>query len=276
MLATGAQNASVRARRTSGSRGSLVVVIRRGRIRSRPGLDGQQGQHRRVAHEGDRLVGVEPGHDLVDRLGHREQGHVDHRVGEGLGHGAGHVAGVAGPDHGDGHGAVGQLGGDLPVPDGGPKEPGVGLGPLPPAVGEDPPAAGGTARGHGVEPVEQVGVGLEPGQVALDPVEAEPAVGDHPVPVGHQVVLGHRGQAGQVGLLEPVGVDPGQPLAVPGRGRLGHPEQVAQAVPPLPAQPVGRPAQPLDVLGHEGHQGGQVPLPEVLVLGHRRLPSSPR
>jgi hypothetical protein len=36
MLATGAQNASVRARRTSGSRGSLVLVIRRGRIRSRP------------------------------------------------------------------------------------------------------------------------------------------------------------------------------------------------------------------------------------------------
>ena len=36
MLATGAQNVSVRARRTSGRRGSLVVVIRRGRIRSRP------------------------------------------------------------------------------------------------------------------------------------------------------------------------------------------------------------------------------------------------
>ena len=36
MLATGAQNASVRARRTSGRSGSLVVVIRLGRIRSRP------------------------------------------------------------------------------------------------------------------------------------------------------------------------------------------------------------------------------------------------
>ena len=36
MLATGAQNASVRVRRTSDRRGSLVVVIRRGRIRSRP------------------------------------------------------------------------------------------------------------------------------------------------------------------------------------------------------------------------------------------------
>ena len=36
MLATGAQNDSVSARRTSGSRGSLVVVIRLGRIRSRP------------------------------------------------------------------------------------------------------------------------------------------------------------------------------------------------------------------------------------------------
>jgi hypothetical protein len=91
-----------------------------------------------------------------------------------------------------------------------------------------------------VEPVEQVGVALQPGRVALDQVEGEPAVGDHLVPVGHQVVLGHRGQPGQVGLLEAVGVDPGQPLAVPGRGRPGHPEQVAQAVPPLLAQPVGR------------------------------------
>jgi len=36
MLATGAQKAAVRARRTSGSRGSLVVVTRLGRIRSRP------------------------------------------------------------------------------------------------------------------------------------------------------------------------------------------------------------------------------------------------
>ena len=36
MLATGALNASVRAWRTSGRSGSLVVVIRLGRIRSRP------------------------------------------------------------------------------------------------------------------------------------------------------------------------------------------------------------------------------------------------
>jgi hypothetical protein len=36
MLATGAQNASAKAWRTSGSRGSLVVVIRLGWIRSRP------------------------------------------------------------------------------------------------------------------------------------------------------------------------------------------------------------------------------------------------
>jgi hypothetical protein len=123
-----------------------------------------------------------------------------------------------------------------------------------------------------VELIEQVGVGLHPGQVALDQLQGEPPVGDHPVPVGHQVVLGHRGQAGQVGLLEAVRVDPGEPVAVPWRGRLGHLEQVAQPVPALLAQPVGRPAQPLDVLGHEGRQVGHVPLPEVLVLGHRRLP----
>jgi hypothetical protein len=62
-----------------------------------------------VAHEGQRLPGVEPGHDLVDRLGHRESGHVGHRAGEGLGQGAGHVDGVAGPDHGEPHGDGGQL-----------------------------------------------------------------------------------------------------------------------------------------------------------------------
>jgi DNA-binding PadR family transcriptional regulator len=100
-----------------------------------------------------------------------------------------------------------------------------------------------------VELIEQVGVGLHPGQVALDQLQGEPPVGDHPVPVGHQVVLGHRGQAGQVGLLEAVRVDPGEPVAVPWRGRLGHLEQVAQPVPAFLAQPVGRPAQPLDVLG---------------------------
>jgi hypothetical protein len=109
-----------------------------------------------------------------------------------------------------------------------------------------------------VELVEQVGVGLEAGQVTLDQVEGEPAVGDHAVPVGHQVVLGHRREAGQVGLLEAVGVDPGEPVAVPGRGRLGDPHQVAQPVPPLLAQPLGRPAQPGDVLGHQGRQLGQV------------------
>jgi hypothetical protein len=73
-----------------------------------------------------------------------------------------------------------------------------------------------------VEVVEQVGVGLEAGQVAVDQVEGEPAVGDHAVPVGHQVVLGHRRQTGQVGLLEGIEVDAGQPVAVPWRGRLGH------------------------------------------------------
>jgi hypothetical protein len=35
-LATGARNESVRARRVSGSRGSLVAMIRLGTIRSRP------------------------------------------------------------------------------------------------------------------------------------------------------------------------------------------------------------------------------------------------
>ena len=111
-----------------------------------------------------------------------------------------------------------------------------------------------------MEMVEQVGVGLEAGQVALDQVEGEPAVGDHAVPVGHQVVLGHRREAGQVRLLEAAGVDAGQPVAVPGRGRLAARQQVAQPVPPLLPQPLGRPAQPLDVLGHEDGQVGQVPL----------------
>jgi hypothetical protein len=128
MLATGAQNASARARRASGRRGSLVLVIRRGRIRRRP------------------------------------------------------------------------------------QEAGVGGRPLPPAEHEDRPAAGGAARGRDVDLVEQVGVGLQPGQVALDQVEGEPPVGDHLVPVGHEVVLGHRGQAGQVA----------QPLAAPGRRRRSY------------------------------------------------------
>jgi hypothetical protein len=39
MLDTGAQNDSVSAWRTSGNRGSLVVVIRLSRIRSRPARD---------------------------------------------------------------------------------------------------------------------------------------------------------------------------------------------------------------------------------------------
>jgi hypothetical protein len=43
-----------------------------------------------------------------------------------------------------------------------------------------------------VELIEQVGGGLHPGQVALDQLQGEPPVGDHPVPVGHQVVLGHE------------------------------------------------------------------------------------
>jgi hypothetical protein len=122
-----------------------------------------------------------------------------------------------------------------------------------------------------VELVEQEGVRLEPGQVVLDQVEGQPPVGDHGVPVGHQVVLGHRGEAGQVGLLEAVEVDPGQPVPVPGRGRPGDPQQVAQVVPPLPAQPLGRPVQPLGVLGQQGRQVGQVSLAESLVLGHRQL-----
>jgi hypothetical protein len=122
-----------------------------------------------------------------------------------------------------------------------------------------------------VELAEQVGVGLEPGQVALDQVEGEPPVGDHGVPVGHQIVLGHRGEARQVGLLEAVGVDPGQPVPVPGRRRPGDPQQVAQAVPPLPAEPLGRPAQPLGVLGQQGRQVGQMSLAERLVLGHGQL-----
>jgi hypothetical protein len=79
-------------------------------------------------------------------------------------------------------------------------------------------------------------------------------------------------QPGQVGLLEAAGVDPGQPVAVPGGGRPGHPEQVAQPVAALDGQPLGRPAQPLDVLGHQAGQVGQVPLPELLVLGHRPAP----
>jgi hypothetical protein len=111
-----------------------------------------------------------------------------------------------------------------------------------------------------VEVVEQVGVALEPGQVAIDQVQGEPGVGDHAVPVGHQVVLGHRREAGQVRLLETAGVDAGQAVAVPGRGRLGPRQQVAQAVPPLLPQPLGRPAQPLDVLRHEDGKVGQVPL----------------
>jgi hypothetical protein len=125
-----------------------------------------------------------------------------------------------------------------------------------------------------VELLQQVAVGLQPGQVALDQVEAEPAVGDHLVPVGHQVVLGHRRQAGQVGLLEPVGIDPGQPPPMPGGGGSSHPQQVAEALAPLPGQPLGRPAEPLDVLGEQARQLRQVPLPEVLVCRHRQLLSS--
>jgi hypothetical protein len=109
-----------------------------------------------------------------------------------------------------------------------------------------------------VELVEQVGVALQAGQVALDQVQGEPSVGDHAVPVGHQVVLGHRREAGQVRLLEAAGVDAGRPFAVPGRGRRGPRQQVAQAVPPLLPQPLGRPAKPLDVLGHEDGKVGQV------------------
>jgi hypothetical protein len=60
MLATGAQNASVRARRTSGSRSSLGDGDPPGQDPqpAGAGLGGQQGQHRRVAHEGKGLVGV--------------------------------------------------------------------------------------------------------------------------------------------------------------------------------------------------------------------------
>jgi PadR family transcriptional regulator AphA len=39
---------------------------------------------------------------------------------------------------------------------------------------------------------------------------------------------------------KPSGSIPGEPVAVPWRGRLGHPEQVARPVPALLAQPVGR------------------------------------
>jgi hypothetical protein len=112
--------------------------------------------------------------------------------------------------------------------------------------------------------------------LAVDQVEAEPAVGDHLVPVGRQVVLGHRRQAGQVGLLEAIGVDPGQPSAVPWRRGRGHPQQVAEALASLLGQPLGRLAEPLDMLGEQAGQVGQVPLPEVLVCRHRQLLSSLR
>ena len=138
------------------------------------------------------------------------------------------IATVLGSDLGS-HGAV---------PDEMADEAGVALRPGPPAVREDAAAAGGTTRGDGVDLVEQVGVGGEPGDVALDQLEPEAAVADDAVPVGHQVVLGHRRDGGQVLLAEGVRVDPGEPLAVPRRRRLGHPQQVAQALGALLPQPL--------------------------------------
>src|SRR6266545_3763581 len=87
------------------------------------------------------------------------------------------------------------------------------------------------------------------GQCLLDEVAGEPLVGEHLLQRGHHVGLGHHGQARQVGRLEPVDVDPGQPTAVEGCVRDGVGEQPAEPVLLGSVDLLGAPCQPLQVVG---------------------------
>ena len=160
-----------------------------------------------------------------------------------------------------------QVGGDA-----GPHEAGVGHRPHPPAVGEDPPAAGGASGGDGVELIEQVGVAVEPFQVAStwrSRVSQWSVATRSQLAIRSSLVIG--GRPARSASSTASGSTPASRSRCQGEDCLATPEGDRQPVASFLAQPVSRPAQPLDVLGHQGGQVGQVPLAEGLVLGHRLL-----
>jgi hypothetical protein len=114
-------------------------------------------------------------------------------------------------------------------------------------------------------------LGVGGGKGLIDQVAGEPPVGEHLRQRRHHVGLGHHRQAGQVGRLQPVEVDPGQAPAVEGRMGDGVGQQAAQPVLPGSLELLGVPAQPLQVLGNPGEQCrlelSAQPLPTALLGG---------
>src|SRR6266699_51009 len=141
-----------------------------------------------------------------------------------------------------------------------------------PADGLDEQAAppGAAAR-------QQADVGAEqqrrvrdgPGQVPLHQVPGQPPVGGDGVEARHHLRLGHDRQPGQVGQLEPAGVDAAQAPRMEGRAVDGPRQQRPQPVALTGGELPGAPGQVPDLARQPGGHGVGHASAQQLKLGDR-------
>jgi hypothetical protein len=94
--------------------------------------------------------------------------------------------------------------------------------------GEDPALTGGAAgcNDHvAIEAEAELLRAVEVLQVALSDLERQIRIGDDPVPVRHQVGLGHRRQCAEISARDGVHIDAGEAITVPRRVVDGPREQ---------------------------------------------------
>ena len=89
--------------------------------------------------------------------------------------------------------------------------------------------------GHRVVSAQQIGVGSKAGEMIFHAAQAETRVGHHLVEMRHQLVLRHRGNGAEIGLIEAGDIQRPEPPAMPGRALASQLEQAAQ--PPLSVPP---------------------------------------